>query len=80
MSVLPSNLSSMKEIVSMLRSNQLLAGDGSIVLVADFEQVPGVWIPGLRERISCLRVAQLHYPERMGLTVVTRPATLFWVL
>eukprot|EP00884_Botryococcus_braunii_P016464 jgi/Botrbrau1/3500/Bobra.341_2s0030.1 len=55
-------------------------GDGAIVLVADFEQVPGVWIPGIRERISCLRVAQLHYPERMGLTVVTRPATLFWIL
>ena len=31
-------------------------------------------------QLECLRLAQTHYPERMGLAVVAHPPAVFWLL
>eukprot|EP00884_Botryococcus_braunii_P016466 jgi/Botrbrau1/3502/Bobra.341_2s0032.1 len=53
---------------------------GKIIIVADFQHPPGVWIPPLPDRLHCLRIAQAHYPERLSLAIVANPASLFWFL
>ena len=34
----------------------------------------------VQTQIEAVRVAQQHYPERLGLAVVANPPRLFWVL
>ena len=38
------------------------------------------WRAHAQTRVEAVRLAQAHYPERLGLAVVCNPPMLFWAL
>ena len=56
------------------------SGAGKVVLIFDMAKTPDTVEPPLALQIECLRLAQAHYPERLGLAVVCHPPTVFWIM